>query len=76
MISPSKKEFVKFARDGKVVPLCYEIAFSSPQSLYKLFKSTNTFLLESVKGPKKIARYSFIGFDPYLTFRAKNWKLP
>ena len=72
MISPSKKEFVKFARDGKVVPLYCEIAFASPQSLYKLFKSTNTFLLESVKGPKKIARYSFIGFDPYLTFRAKN----
>jgi anthranilate/para-aminobenzoate synthase component I len=72
MITPSKKEFFKFARDGKIEPLYCEIEFSSPQSLYRLFKSTNTFLLESVKGPKKIAQYSFIGFDPYLTFMAKD----
>jgi anthranilate/para-aminobenzoate synthase component I len=72
MISPSKKEFVKSARNGKIVPLYHEITFSSPQSLYEHFKSSNSFLLESVKGPKKIARYSFIGFDPFLIFKAKN----
>ena len=72
MITPSKQEFVKFARDGKIAPLYYEISYAPPQSLYMFFKSTNTFLLESVKGPKNIAQYSFIGFDPYLTFRAKN----
>ncbi|MDP3048045.1 MAG: anthranilate synthase component I family protein, partial [Thermodesulfovibrionales bacterium] len=32
----------------------------------------NSFLLESVKGPENIARYSFIGFDPYLTFKVKD----
>jgi anthranilate/para-aminobenzoate synthase component I len=72
MIAPSKKEFLRLIRDGKTVPLYKEIPFSSPQSLYVPFKSPNSFLLESVKGPQKIARYSFIGFDPYLTFRAKN----
>lgn len=29
-------------------------------------------MLESVKGPPKIARYSFIGFEPYSTLRVKN----
>jgi len=72
MIAPSKKDFLRLIRDGKTVPLYKEIPFSHPQSLYASFASPNTFLLESVKGPKKIARYSFIGFDPYLTFRAKN----
>ena len=31
-----------------------------------------SFLLESVEGKEKIARYSFIGFDPLLEFKAKG----
>jgi anthranilate synthase component 1 len=31
-----------------------------------------SFLLESVEGREKIARYSFIGFDPLLEFKAKG----
>ncbi|MEM2839628.1 MAG: anthranilate synthase component I family protein [Thermoplasmata archaeon] len=30
------------------------------------------FLLESVEGSKKTARYSFIGFDPILTFKSRE----
>lgn len=30
------------------------------------------FLLESVEGPKKVARYSFIGVDPISVFRSKG----
>ena len=37
---------------------------------YKRFK--NAYILESVEGPKKLAQYSFIGFDPRLTIRIKN----
>jgi anthranilate/para-aminobenzoate synthase component I len=72
MITPSKKDFLQFAKEGKTVPLYEEIPFTSPQSLYALLRSSNTVLLESVKGPAKIARYSFIGFDPHMTFKAKN----
>src|SRR4030066_2257111 len=32
----------------------------------------NVYLLESIEGPKKLARYSFIGFDPELTLEIKN----
>jgi len=32
----------------------------------------NAYILESVEGPKKLAQYSFIGFDPRLTIQIKN----
>jgi anthranilate/para-aminobenzoate synthase component I len=72
MLVPSKNEFIRLAKDGKTVPLYKEIPFSSPRSIYALFRSSNSVLLESVKGPEKIARYSFIGFDPCMIFRVKN----
>jgi anthranilate synthase component 1 len=33
------------------------------------------YLLESIEGPQKLARYSFIGFDPKTTITAKNGTL-
>ncbi|MFQ5759027.1 MAG: anthranilate synthase component I [Candidatus Bathyarchaeia archaeon] len=30
------------------------------------------YILESVEGPRKLAQYSFIGFDPSLIFKVKN----
>ena len=72
MTLPSKDEFLKYVREGKTAPLYEEIPFSSPQLLYALFRSSRSILLESIKGPEKIARYSFIGFDPCMTFKIKN----
>lgn len=72
MISPSKKDFLAIIKDGKIPPLYEEIPYSSPSSIYESLASTNSFLLESVKGPEKIARYSFIGFDPCMIFKTKN----
>ncbi|MEM2914244.1 MAG: chorismate-binding protein, partial [Candidatus Bathyarchaeia archaeon] len=48
----------------------------SPLKLFsKLYKMYNyAFLLESVEGPKKLARYSFIGFDPEVSIKIKNDK--
>lgn len=41
----------------------------------KLYKIHNyAFLLESVEGPRKLARYSFIGFNPEITIKIKNGK--
>jgi len=34
--------------------------------------SDKSFLLESVEGKEKLARYSFIGFDPLLEFKSKG----
>ncbi|MCW4009351.1 MAG: anthranilate synthase component I [Candidatus Bathyarchaeota archaeon] len=32
----------------------------------------SAFLLESIEGPKKLAQFSFLGFDPQLTIQIKN----
>jgi anthranilate synthase component 1 len=38
--------------------------------IYQKFETA--YLLESIEGPKKLAQFSFIGFDPRLTIRIKN----
>jgi aminodeoxychorismate synthase component I len=74
--SPSltKKRFLDVLREsgGRVPPLAAEIPFISPDLLYPVYSGANSFLLESVKGPGNIARYSFIGFDPYLVFQVSS----
>lgn len=72
MTTPSKKNFLKLIKAGGIPPVYKEIPYSSPHLIYESFISPNSFLLESVKGPEKIARYSFIGFDPYLIFKVKD----
>jgi len=41
--------------------------------LYTLFKDhPYSFFLDSGMDPEKLGKYSFIGFDPFLTFKSKN----
>ena len=72
MATPSKKNFLETTRKGRIPPLYEEILYTPPRLIYEPLASKNSFLLESVKGPEKIARYSFIGFDPCLTFKTRN----
>jgi anthranilate/para-aminobenzoate synthase component I len=72
MVIPSKEEFIELVKHGRIPPLYLEIPYLSPCLAYESLASPNSLLLESVKGPQNIARYSFIGFDPYLIFKAKN----
>ncbi len=46
----------------------------SPFEIYRrlVIPGTNSFLLESGKGDSEIGRYSFIGTNPYLTFKCKD----
>src|SRR4030043_1035408 len=46
----------------------------SPLEVFsKLHKHYETaYILESIEGPRKLAQYSFIGFDPTLTVEIKN----
>jgi anthranilate synthase component 1 len=39
----------------------------TPVSIYLKLKGASTFLLESVTGGEQVARYSFIGIDPFLS---------
>jgi len=74
MVQPSKEEFLDTLKGSGIPPLYEEIPFASPFEIYALFDSPESFLFESVKGPDKIARYSFIGVDPCLSVKVKNFK--
>jgi len=72
IIAPSKKIFLELVQQGNIPPLHAEIPYLPPCPIFESIASTNSFLLESVKGPEEIARYSFLGFDPCLIFKTKN----
>jgi anthranilate/para-aminobenzoate synthase component I len=72
MMTPSKRVFLEMVKNGQPLPLSEEIPFSPPYLLYEFLASPNSFVLESMKGPMKIARHSFIGFDPYTIFKVKD----
>lgn len=72
---PLYKEFTQFAKNANVIPVYTEILsdIETPVSvLLKLKHLPYPFLLESVEGGEKWARYSFIGFEPYAVFRIKH----
>lgn len=71
MIRPSFPEFLAMSRTANVIPIYKEISadLDTPVSSYlKLAKDRFSFLLESVEGQEKIARFSFLGTKPYLVF--------
>jgi anthranilate synthase component 1 len=73
LIQPDYKSFTRLARQGNLVPV-YETAPSdllTPVSAWlKVAAGARySFLLESVEGGEKIARYTFLGADPVEVFR-------
>ncbi len=72
-LSMTRQAFADFCGKGAgIPPLFTEIPYGSPEELYPVFAGSNSFLFESVKGPEKIARYSFIGFEPSMVVRVKD----
>src|SRR6202158_5970401 len=74
-LSPSRKEFHRLAAGGNLVPVFAELAadLDTPLSAFlRLRPGPYAFLLESVEGGEKWARYSFLGTDPHLVFTAKG----
>jgi anthranilate synthase component 1 len=58
-----------------MAPVWREVAadLETPVSAYlKLARGRYGYLLESVEGGERVARYSFVGADPYLTLRMKD----
>jgi anthranilate synthase component 1 len=75
MIYPSKREFIKLAKKGNLIPVYKEIAadLETPVSSFlKIDEGDYSYLLESVEGEEKIARYSFLGSNPSVVFKSKN----
>jgi len=72
---PSLAEFESLARVGNVVPVYRTLLADTltPVSAYgKFARGAYSFLLESASGGEKIARYSFIGSDPFMVFKARE----
>jgi anthranilate synthase component 1 len=69
-------EFVELATRGTFVPVCKEIMADLLTPVSAFLKvaehSDYAFLLESVEGGEQVARYSFLGKDPFLVLRARG----
>ncbi len=75
MYYPELKEFLKLSHKGNVIPVYKEVNadLDTPVSVFlKIKKDDYSFLLESVEGQEKIARYSFLGTSPSLIFKSKG----
>src|SRR5438132_4058177 len=74
----SFEEFRDLARRGTFVPVCKELVADllTPVSAFlKIAEHADyAFLLESVEGGEHVARYSFLGKDPFLILRARAGK--
>jgi anthranilate synthase component I len=68
--------FTELARRGTFVPVCKEIMADLLTPVSAFLKvaehSDYAFLLESVEGGERVARYSFLGKDPFLVIRARD----
>jgi anthranilate synthase component 1 len=65
---PTPEEFKALGKRENLVPVYREVAAGeeTPVSAYlKVKRGGYSFLLESVEGGKQVARYSFIGTEPY-----------
>jgi anthranilate synthase component 1 len=76
MIQPSFKEFQRLAKQGNLIPVydVFSADLLTPVSAYlRLAQGARySFLLESVEGGEKIARYTFAGANPEEVFRYVN----
>lgn len=70
-------EFKDLSRQGNVIPLYKEILgdLDTPVSAFLKLNKKPSFLLESVVGGEKWARYSFIGIDPSLIITCDDRKV-
>ena len=72
MYYPSLEEVKGLSGQGNLVPVYREIEadLETPVSAYlKVARPPYSFLLESVEGGERLARYSFIGTEPYAVLK-------
>src|SRR6202045_195526 len=74
----SFEEFKDLGRRGTFVPVCKEMVADllTPVSAFlKIAEHSDyAFLLESVEGGEHVARYSFLGKDPFVLLRSRDGK--
>lgn len=75
MFNFSLDEVREYAKEFNLIPVTMEF-YADTLTPISIFKSLATcadcFLLESVEGSSEIARYSFIGRNPFITLKSQN----
>jgi anthranilate synthase component 1 len=73
---PSPQDFAGFLATARLIPVCTEIIadLDTPLTLFAKIADAHShiFLFESMEGGEKWGRYSFIGFDPLVTFESRH----
>jgi anthranilate synthase component I len=75
MYHPALEEVRRYAEGGKWVPVWREVVadLETPVSAFlKVHRDGPCFLLESVEGGQRLARYSFIGTEPYMVLTTRS----
>jgi anthranilate synthase component I len=75
---PTREEFAVLAADHGVVPVWREVLadLETPLSVHaKLGRDGRSFLLESAEHGERWGRYSFVGFDPFLTLVGRDGRV-
>ncbi|GAB4483409.1 MAG: anthranilate synthase component I [Thermodesulfovibrionales bacterium] len=71
MINPNREEFIRLGSSGNLIPVYQEILADTytPVTAFLKLGGSPAFLLESVEGGEKWARYSFLGSRPSKVIR-------
>jgi len=77
MYSPSLGDYQELSRQYNMIPISCEVHADTQTPItvfWRVARKGPGFLLESVEGGERMARYSFIGADPYLIYGQKGKK--
>lgn len=75
MFHPSREQYLKMAQNNNLIPVYTElfVDMDTPISIFKkVCREQYTYLLESVEGGENLARYSFIGLEPFVRYQCRN----
>jgi len=75
---PKKEKYVKSTQDMNILTVYRKFLADTetPISVFqKIGRTGFSYLLESAEGGDKLARYSFIGVDPFLIFQSKDTQI-
>ena len=77
-IVPTYEAFCRKAEEGNLIPVYQEILadLETPVSAYLKIGGPFSYLLESVEGGEKWARYTFLGSDPEVIISSKGRERP
>ncbi len=75
-ILPSKEHFRNtLLKEGRFLPLSMELPYREPFAVFSRLCASGGILLESMKGPEAISRYSFVIPAPLMEVRLKRGKM-